>query len=150
LKSDLLHSPRPRAPGITAPFLVFSGLLLAILIPDVILRAPILPPEMRRDWVVQHQSVQYFSLAEEIIAKRLPSPATRWSAAAMPSEVGRGVWYGQGEVAVGLPSGEEKVIPWKIFFIPGSAQPLYLNLGSRQEGTISTALERAGVQPAKP
>jgi hypothetical protein len=150
LKSELLHSARPRAQGITVPFLVFSGLLLAILIPDVILRAPILSPEMRRDWVAQHQSVQDFSLAEEMIAKRLPFPATHWSAATMPSEVGRGVWYGQGEVAMELPSGQEKVIPWKIFFIPGSTQPLYLHLGSWEEGTITTALEKAGVQPPKP
>jgi hypothetical protein len=150
LKSDLLHSPRPGAQGITAPFMVFSGLLLAVLIPDVTLRAPILPPEMRRDWVAHHQSVEYFSLAEEMIAKRLPFPATRWSAAAMPSNVGRGVWYGQGEVAVEQPSGQEKVIPWQIFFIPGSAQPLYLHLGTWEEGTIATALERAGVQPEKP
>ena len=132
--------------SIAVPFLVFSALLLALLIPDVILRKPIMSPEMRQGWVMHHQATQNFILARKFVVARLSSPTTSWSADFQGGPVGLGVWFAQGTVQTVA----DDAIPWKILFVPGNSEPLYLRVGSHEEGSYAKALARAGLQPGKP
>ncbi len=140
------HSPSDNR--IALPFLVFSTLLLAFLIPVVIYRKPIMDPDVRRDWVMHHQAASNFILARKFVVARLDSPTTLWLPDFQCGEAGRGVWYAQGGVKT--TAQYETPIPWRVLFIPGESAPLYLQVGSHEEGDFSAALVRAGRPWVKP
>jgi hypothetical protein len=140
--NEVTHHPHPGA-GITVPFLVFAALLLALLVPDVLLRKPTMTADIRAGWVMHHQAVQNIIYAKTMIVARLDSPTTGWSGYQF-GEVGRGVWSVQGAVSTVK---EPARTPWKVLFIPGDAEPLYLRVGAHEEGNYAAALMRAGTTP---
>jgi hypothetical protein len=147
---DLPAHPSRGRDNIIVPFLIFSALLLAILIPDVIWRKPTMPAEMRQQWVMHHQAARNYLLAQKLIASRLPSPVGCWSPSFTCGDVGRGIWFAKGVVGTQPPAGPEILSAWTVLFIPGESQPLYLHVGTREEGNFNTALERAGLHAGKP
>jgi len=142
------HSPSQAS--IAVPFLVFSALLLALLIPDVLLRKPIMAPDIRDGWVMHHQAVQIQISAQKMVVARLTAPTTSWSTDTTCGEVGRGVWFAQGGVKTTANAPEDAPVFWRVLFIPGDSAPLYLRIGAHEEGDFSAALIRAGRQPGKP
>jgi hypothetical protein len=148
MSDPTIHSPTQAR--IAVPFLVFSALLLALLIPSVIFRKPVMSPEIRQGWVMHQQATRNFILGQKFVVARLQSPVTFWSPDTQRGEVGRGVWFAQGGVKTARNSPDEPPVFWQVLFIPGDAQPLYLRIGSHEEGDFTAALARAGRQPGKP
>lgn len=156
LRGEPIHST-PHIPlsshrgteSIVVPFLFFSGLLLAALIADVFWLMPHKTPEQRQNLIPVHQSLKNVIIAEQMITKLLPLPPTRWLYPVRCGEIGRGVWYAEGRVGVDSFVGEVTV-SWKAIFVPAPPQPLYLAVGSREEGDFTAALRLAGIHPKTP
>jgi hypothetical protein len=148
-KVTVFTSLNPGAKSILVPFLVFSVLLLALLIGDVVWLMPSKTPEERQNWVSNHQSAKNFITAERMITTLLPASANRWSTQVQCEEIDRGVWNARGQVEINTSWGVEIPISWRAIFVPATSEPLYLIVGSLEKGDFNAALSRAGKDPEK-
>jgi hypothetical protein len=142
--------PASRSEGILVPFVLFSSLLLAVLIADVVWRMPPRTPEQEQRLVFLDVCAGNLISVKKEVTKLMPSPPTRWASISYGMLGRRGIWYAAGYVGIQSADGEETPILWKGIFAPASAQPLYLAVGAREEGDLEAALRQAGVKPNQP
>ena len=140
----------PRAESAVIPFIFYCCLLLLILGLAVPALMPSRIPLIKGEIVPAHQKGKNFILAEKLIAPHLPLPPTEWSMEPQCGEIGHGVWYAQGIVQITSPMGQAVTLPWKSVFIPETFQPLYLSVGTFEQGDYLAALRQAGINREKP
>jgi hypothetical protein len=132
------------------PFAIYSALLLAILLGCTVGLMPSQTPEKQREAVATHQVLRNFIVAKRMIAPLVTAPHTRWSAPLQCREIGKGVWFAEGYVGIESDDGQETPTLWKAIFVPATSHPLYLGVGTTEQGDFNAALHEAGLAPKSP